>query len=260
MKNEVVTLKLAIEKYDGLLKEYQTKCGDEIFKNLDEFVQNENKLDVKLLIENVGLFREYEKNLLEKDNNIEYLNEQLNELQGHLHSTIEENEDIRLKLETKEEYFIIYFRELNKFYKLHLNPENNNYSKSSLLGIGGNKNEDINKQIEILNNNNELLLKSLESTKVELEQKKFYMTEFKEKYTKISVDYEQINELYHKYKHDFEELYRTKNDFEKRIHSNVESMINLEKELNKVNSKYFVIMTEKEYNERELDHYKEYIL
>ena len=103
LKSEIETLKLALEKYDLILKEYQTKCGDDLFKNLDEYVQNENKLDSKLLIENVGLFREYEKNLLEKDNHLEYLNQQLNELQGHLQSTIEENEDLRLKLESKEE-------------------------------------------------------------------------------------------------------------------------------------------------------------
>jgi len=81
--------------------------------------------------------------------------------------------------------------------------------------------------------------------------------EIKEKYTKLSSDYEQVNELYQKYKNDFEDLYRTKSDFEKKIHSNVEMVIQMEKELNKINSKYLVSETEKEYQKKEFDHYKE---
>ena len=104
---EIESYKIAIEKYDFLLKEYQTKYGDEIFKDLDEFVNQENKLDAKMLIENISLIREYEKNLLERDKNIEFLNGQLNELQNHLHTTIEENEELRQKLETKEEYYYL---------------------------------------------------------------------------------------------------------------------------------------------------------
>ena len=95
-----------MEKYDYLLKEYQTKYRDEIFKDLDEFVNNDNKLEAKMLIENISLIREYEKNLLERDKNIEFLNGQLNELQTHLHANIEENEDLRQKLETKEELIL----------------------------------------------------------------------------------------------------------------------------------------------------------
>jgi len=149
-------------------------------------------------------------------------------------------------------------RELNKFYKIHLNPENNLKSQSQ-FGLVSNygKSEDVNMQIELLKNNNEILLKNLETTKVDLEQKKFYLVEIKEKYTKLSSDYEQVNELYQKYKNDFEDLYRTKSDFEKKIHSNVEMVIQMEKELNKINSKYLVSETEKEYLKEEFDHYKE---
>ena len=83
------------------------------------------------------------------------------------------------------------------------------------------------------------------------------MNEFKEKYSKICVEYDQIKDQYQKYKNDFEDLYRSKKDFEKRIHSNMDSIINIEKELNKANSKLLVYETEKEYITRELDHYKE---
>lgn len=125
------------------------------------------------------------------------------------------------------------------------------------MGFGNSKTDDINLQIENLKNQNEILLKTLESTKVDLEQKKFYMNEFKEKYSKICVEYDQIKDQYQKYKNDFEDLYRSKKDFEKRIHSNMDSIINIEKELNKANSKLLVYETEKEYITRELDHYKE---
>ena len=125
------------------------------------------------------------------------------------------------------------------------------------MGFGNSKTDDINLQIENLKNQNEILLKTLESTKVDLEQKKFYMNEFKEKYSKICVEYDQIKDQYQKYKNDFEDLYRSKKDFEKRIHSNMDSIINIEKELNKANSKLLVNETEKEYITRELDHYKE---
>jgi|LauGreDrversion4_2_1035121.scaffolds.fasta_scaffold637490_2 hypothetical protein len=141
---------------------------------------------------------------------------------------------------------------------MHLNPENNLKSQSQ-FGLVSNygKSDDVNLQIELLKNNNEILLKNLETTKVDLEQKKFYLVEIKEKYTKLSSDYEQVNELYQKYKNDFEDLYRTKSDFEKKIHSNVEMVIQMEKELNKINSKYLVSETEKEYQKKEFDHYKE---
>ena len=125
------------------------------------------------------------------------------------------------------------------------------------MGFGNSKTDDINLQIENLKNQNEILLKTLESTKVDLEQKKFYMNEFKEKYSKICVEYDQIKDQYQKYKNDFEDLYRSKKDFEKRIHSNMDSIINIEKELNKANSKLLVYETEKEYITRELDHYTE---
>lgn len=142
---------------------------------------------------------------------------------------------------------------------MHLNPDNNLKSQSQ-FGIASNynKSEDVIMQIELLKNNNEILLKNLETTKVDLEQKKFYLGEIKEKYSKLSSDYEQVNELYHKYKNDFEDLYRTKNDFEKKIHSNVDMVIQMEKELNKINSKYLVSETEKEYIKKEFDHFKEY--
>jgi len=56
-----------LDKYDMMLREYQTKCGDEVLKSLDEMIFSENQVERKQLVENISLFREYEKKILERD-------------------------------------------------------------------------------------------------------------------------------------------------------------------------------------------------
>lgn len=90
-----------------------------------------------------------------------------------------------------------------------------------------------------------------------MEQKRFYVKEFKEKYEKFSEENEQLSNMYNKYKRDYEECFKIKQNLEKRLRENIDSVLNSEKQISQLSSKLTVAETETEYLRKELSQMKE---
>ena len=108
-ENDISKLKYILYKYNEILSEYQKKFGNELFNKLENELSNmnnqkeNNETLKKYLIENISIFREYEKNILDKNQQIEYLTTELNKQQKDFQKIIEENEELRTELENTKQ-------------------------------------------------------------------------------------------------------------------------------------------------------------
>lgn len=110
LKQEVAKMEYAVNKYNLILGEYQMKYGNELFAQIENNInvesilsKNDMALHKKRLIENIALIKEYEKVLQDKNNSLDFLNEELTSIQSELQKKILENEEIRTELELAKE-------------------------------------------------------------------------------------------------------------------------------------------------------------
>ena len=96
-------LEIILNKYDLILKEYQKKYSSDLFYKLEkELLLNEQNEDIylkKKLLENIPLIREYEKKIIEKDNQIKFLLNEKAHLETDNLKIREENEKLQNELE-----------------------------------------------------------------------------------------------------------------------------------------------------------------
>lgn len=109
IKAENKTLQFLLGRYNFILSEYQLKYGNELFDELEkqlniEALDSTNLNDFKkILVENVSLIKEYEKNNLEKEKAIEFYVSELNRLQTEVEKLVNENNEVRNELEIAKE-------------------------------------------------------------------------------------------------------------------------------------------------------------
>ena len=96
-------LEIILNKYDLILKEYQKKYSSDLFYKLEkELLLNEQNEDIylkKKLLENIPLIKEYEKKIIEKDNQIKFLLNEKAHLETDNLKIREENEKLQNELE-----------------------------------------------------------------------------------------------------------------------------------------------------------------
>ena len=96
-------LEIILNKYDTILKEYQKKYSSDLFYKLEkELLLNEQNEDIylkKKLLENNPLLKEYEKKIIEKDNQIKFLLNEKAHLETDNLKIREENEKLQNELE-----------------------------------------------------------------------------------------------------------------------------------------------------------------
>ena len=105
LKKENNELSYALNMYNIFLKEYQKKYGDELLKQIEnEFLnkEDEENLFKKNLLENIPLLKELEKNTLEKNDYINYLLEEKNNLQIENQKIKEENQNMQSDIKKLE--------------------------------------------------------------------------------------------------------------------------------------------------------------
>lgn len=114
LKQEIKNLQFIIAKYNAILLEYQKKYGNELFLEIDRILSNANDPQLpsnkllnnndnvslkKYLVENIAVFKEYEKILLDKNQQIDFLNGEVNKLQTDNQKLILENDEIRTEID-----------------------------------------------------------------------------------------------------------------------------------------------------------------
>lgn len=266
LRQENFKLEFILNKYNFILNEYQLKFGNELFAELDkqlnmeilESVNNNMAEFKKILVDNVALIKEYEKNSLDKTKSLEFLNGELNRFQMEMEKLVDENKVLREDLESAKE-------DLNKFYKnvLNENPTNpfNDEKKSVNTGFyfskSSNINTDMQANLDLLKNQNEQLLQLVEKYKFESDQQKSIISDYKDKYENLYNSHENLNQDYQKIFSQNEELLNMKNYVEKKIKENSNKMLINDKRTTDALQSLEKFEIQNKFLTTELDHFKE---
>lgn len=266
LRQENFKLEFILNKYNFILNEYQLKFGNELFAELDkqlnmeilESVNNNMAEFKKILVDNVALIKEYEKDSLDKTKSLEFLNGELNRFQMEMEKLVDENKVLREDLESAKE-------DLNKFYKnvLNENPTNpfNDEKKSVNTGFyfskSSNINTDMQANLDLLKNQNEQLLQLVEKYKFESDQQKSIISDYKDKYENLNNSHENLNQDYQKIFLQNEELLNMKNYVEKKIKENSNKMLINDKRTTDALQSLDKFEIQNKFLTTELDHFKE---
>ena len=224
LRVENKSLSFMIAKYNTILNEYQMKYGNDLFLTMEKAMDgavNDNAFnnDVvslkKKLIENISIFKEYEKIVMEKCELIKGLNDDVAKMQKEFQSAIKENEEIRAQMEKlKSENDEMYRAVLDKK-KIEANEE-----------IKEEKNEEKSENEKNVNdnaNNNEM--------------KNYYenvINDLNAKYQTVNEQRNEIEDINMKLRNENEELQRQITRMENQIREYNDKIIMHEREKNKM--------------------------
>ena len=189
LNNQISHLQFIIGKYNKTLGEYQKKYGNEIFLQIENELNNKNNPEAillnneseslkKYLLENIKLFVEYEAIIKDLNNQLEFLNKEITNLQVNQQKLSSENEELRKDLEKSE-------KDKNEYYKIILDRKKTiNFQDNNIID---NNNYNLNDDNSNLENNNfdnekQKLIEALEANKAQNEYNVNIYNEMKEKY------------------------------------------------------------------------------
>ena len=110
LKRENESLQFIVSKYNIILTEYHKKYGNELFLEIDKVLSNNENANIpnytmlnqndmvslkRKLVENISLFKEYEKKLLDKDQKLSLLNKDLTRVQSSIQNMLVEKEELQ---------------------------------------------------------------------------------------------------------------------------------------------------------------------
>ncbi len=191
LNNQISHLQFIIGKYNKTLGEYQKKYGNEIFLQIENELNNNNNPEAillkneseslkKYLLENIKLFVEYEAIIKDLNNQLEFLNKEITNLQVNQQKLSSENEELRKDLEKSE-------KDKNEYYKIILDRKKTiNFQDNNIIN-NNNYNYNLNDDNSNLENNNfdnekQKLIEALEANKAQNEYNENIYNEMKEKY------------------------------------------------------------------------------
>ncbi len=191
LNNQISHLQFIIGKYNKTLGEYQKKYGNEIFLQIENELNNKNNPEAillnneseslkKYLLENIKLFVEYEAIIKDLNNQLEFLNKEITNLQVNQQKLSSENEELRKDLEKSE-------KDKNEYYKIILDRKKTiNFQDNNIIN-NNNYNYNLNDDNSNLENNNfdnekQKLIEALEANKAQNEYNENIYNEMKEKY------------------------------------------------------------------------------
>ena len=189
LNNQISHLQFIIGKYNKTLGEYQKKYGNEIFLQIENELNNKNNPEAillnneseslkKYLLENIKLFVEYEAIIKDLNNQLEFLNKEITNLQVNQQKLSSENEELRKDLEKSE-------KDKNEYYKIILDRKKTiNFQDNNIID---NNNYNLNDDNSNLENNNfdnekQKLIEALEANKAQNEYNVNIYNEMKEQY------------------------------------------------------------------------------
>ena len=189
LNNQISHLQFIIGKYNKTLGEYQKKYGNEIFLQIENELNNKNNPEAillnneseslkKYLLENIKLFVEYEAIIKDLNNQLEFLNKEITNLQVNQQKLSSENEELRKDLEKSE-------KDKNEYYKIILDRKKTiNFQDNNIIDNNNYNLNDDNSNLENNNSDNEKqkLIEALEANKAQNEYNVNIYNEMKEKY------------------------------------------------------------------------------
>ena len=244
LNSQISHLQYIIGKYNKILGEYQKKYGNELFLEIEKTLNNQNNIDQilqnnesaslkKYLLENVKIFYEYEKIILDKNKQLEFLTNEMSNLQIKEQSLLSENEQLRNELEKAE-------KDKNDFYNAILDRkklisfednDNKNELNDENVNIGlSNKNE-------ILKNDNKKLIETLEANKAQNEYNLNIFNEMKEKYETVMKDKNNYEDLINNLSNENQNLHNELTRLQNIINDNENNLINIDREKNEHENK-----------------------
>ena len=244
LNSQISHLQYIIGKYNKILGEYQKKYGNELFLEIEKTLNNQNNINQilqnnesaslkKYLLENVKIFYEYEKIILDKNKQLEFLTNEMSNLQIKEQSLLSENEQLRNELEKAE-------KDKNDFYNAILDRkklisfednDNKNELNDENVNIGlSNKNE-------ILKNDNKKLIETLEANKAQNEYNLNIFNEMKEKYETVMKDKNNYEDLINNLSNENQNLHNELTRLQNIINDNENNLINIDREKNEHENK-----------------------
>ena len=240
LRNENKSLSFIVAKYNTILTEYQMKYGNDLFLTIDKALTNANNEtnvlnnDIislkKKLVENIAIFKEYEKIILDKNTVLDGLNKDIAKSQSELHKMVDENEEIRKELETlKQENSEMYkvILDKNKILNVNQNPSTISEKKNE-----ENENNEAEDEITALRNEKEKLMAVIENSKYQNEYNQNMFNDMKEKYENISRERDTLIDTIQKTKNDNDYLNNEVMKLQNQLKENSISLTKIEKEKN----------------------------
>lgn len=222
LRLENKSLSFMIAKYNTILNEYQMKYGNDLFLTMEKAMDgavNDNAFnnDVvslkKKLIENISIFKEYEKIVMEKCELIKGLNDEVAKMQKEFQSVIKENEEIRREMERIKS-------ENDEMYRAVLEKKKIESKEEIKEEKNEEKSENVNENSD---NNNEM--------------RNYYenmINELNTKYQTMNEQRNEIEEMNMKLRNENEDLQRNISRMENQIREYNDTIIMNEKEKNKM--------------------------
>ena len=244
LNSQISHLQYIIGKYNKILGEYQKKYGNELFLEIEKTLNNQNNIDQilqnnesaslkKYLLENVKIFYEYEKIILDKNKQLEFLTNEMSNLQIKEQSLLSENEQLRNELEKAE-------KDKNDFYNAILDRkklisfednDNKNELNDENVNIG------LSNENEILKNDNKKLIETLEANKAQNEYNLNIFNEMKEKYETVMKDKNNYEDLINNLSNENQNLHNELTRLQNIINDNENNLINIDREKNEHENK-----------------------
>ena len=227
-------LEIILNKYDLILKEYQKKYSSDLFYKLEkELLLNEQNEDIylkKKLLENIPLIKEYEKKIIEKDNQIKFLLNEKAHLETDNLKIREENEKLQNELENVQNQNDEIYKALAERTKSKDNQKKYNKTFSNKININNDKGIQEKEIIEAGDNNNINMNSNMEIGKMINTMKNFNDILNKEKMeNKEKAD---LEDIINKMKNENGNFKNKLNNLQNTLKQEMDKMAKLENDLN----------------------------
>ena len=227
-------LEIILNKYDLILKEYQKKYSSDLFYKLEkELLLNEQNEDIylkKKLLENIPLIKEYEKKIIEKDNQIKFLLNEKAHLETDNLKIREENEKLQNELENVQNQNDEIYKALAERTKSKDNQMKYNKTFSNKININNDKGIQEKEIIEAGDNNNINMNSNMEIGKMINTMKNFNDILNKEKMeNKEKAD---LEDIINKMKNENGNFKNKLNNLQNTLKQEMDKMAKLENDLN----------------------------
>ena len=244
LNNQISHLQYIIGKYNKILGEYQKKYGNELFLEMDNILNNQNNIDQilqnnesaslkKYLLENVKIFYEYEKIILDKNKQLDFLTKEMSNLQVKEQNLLSENEQLRNELEKAEKDKNDFYNTILDRKKLISFQDNNNQNEIN----DDNVNIALNDENENLKNDNKKLIETLEANKIQNQYNQNIFNDMKEKYEIFMKDKQNYEDLINNLSNENQNLHNELTRLKNIINENDNNLINIDKEKNENENK-----------------------
>lgn len=259
LEDENKKLNFLFDLQEKILEEYQFKFGNEIYdqvKSRYDYDIDINKVKIrKDFLEHIGIIKEYDMQLIVKDNLIEALNENISQLNDEVERLIKSEQTLREKNIALSEEKAELLRKI-----VDINPLVGNKDNEKMRDIYEISNAcDINEYKSLMNNQKEELLQLVERYKNENEKLNVLCSSLTEKYNEIQNDFNILSNEYEDYKenNNMEEVNQVKSGYNEKVQFLNNQQMALQNEIDLLKEKLGQYALDEEMRKKEIGFYKE---